>query len=428
MSDRNKPPVRELLAGKKSQEGIAHLLRGCGECRRELSNAIGPSDYSGFGGATSALLARLDGASARADIEREIAPVLVSRLLRHPRGRQLTLVRNSWQYQSPPLVESLEEASRRSLGTDPAEAVHLAELATEAADRLSEDDYGQALLLDTRGRARITLALSLRRTSAYREAELALTEARELLKSGTNDPVDLARLCEEAGELYSHSKQLGRARESFREAARVYLSQGHYSAVGRVLHRLARAWSEVDEPNREARVLTRSLDLTDALDDGRLAFAIAHNLLESLLETGQKGRALELIRAAMPAYELFATPVDRVIVRWTEARVLAASGKLRDAGQAFRSARDGLLRMGMTVEAALCSLDAAITHLRLGELGEVKRIAEGIVPTLEARNLGREALAAAGLFLRAAQEEVATAQTIQAVARAIRSRRGQLND
>lgn len=414
--------VRGLLEGRPSKTAVAHLLRGCASCRRELARAVGPSPHPSLRRVVSALTDRLEAAQARAEVEKELAPALVDRLLRHPRGRRLTVVKNSWQVQSPPVVDLLVARSRALLGQDLAEAVHLAELAKEAADRLSTEDYGEGLALDLQGRARVGLALALRKSSRYREAQATLGDAEGLFERGSRDWVDLGGLHEERGELYSRMKRTEDALRCLRQAARIFLARGDYRAVGRVLQRLARAWSEVDEPAREGKALSGALQLADAEADGRLALAVAHNLLESLLETDQRERALSLIRVTLPVYELFATPTDRVIVRWTEARILASHKKPTEAVRAFRNARDGFLHMGMPVEAALCSLDEALVHLAVGRLDQVKIISTQILPTLDSRQLAREALAALALFVRAAHDEVATAQMVRAVARAIRIR------
>ncbi len=390
--------IRGLLEGRPSVRAVSHLVRGCEPCCRELARTLGPTQHPDLHPVLERLARRLQTVHARLQIERKLAPNLVARLLRHPHGRRLTIARNSWQTQSPAVVELLMRRSRALLGRNLAEATRLAELGKEVADRLALANYGEALVLDLRGRARVALALAWRKRSRYREAQAELASAEELFLAGSRDGMDVGSLHEERGELFSRMKRIRDARECFRRAAKIYLQQGRSAAVGRVLHRLARGWAEVDEPGKEARILVRALELTQTGVEGRPVLALAHNLLESLLETGQTERALVLIRVTAPLYDLFGTPADRVVTHWTQARILAANRDHCRAVVLFRSARRGFLDLGMPVEAATCALEGALAHLELGELEHAKRIATQVLPVFDSHRLGHEAMAALALL------------------------------
>ncbi|HSK77014.1 MAG TPA: hypothetical protein VLQ45_11190 [Thermoanaerobaculia bacterium] len=60
--------------------------------------------------------------------------------------------------------------------------------------------------------------------------------------------------------------------------------------------------------------------------------------------------------------------------------------------------------------------------VRVGRTGELKRLAEELVPVFEARDIHREALAALLLFQRACEEERMTVEIARQVAERVRRR------
>ncbi len=427
MSRGDRHPALDLLDGRPSRAAIEHLVAGCGSCAAAVAAVVEPAvpEYpTGPCPRIARTVERVLEARDRAQVETLAAPHLVRRLLRHPQGRRVTIVRNAWQYHLPKVVELLCERSRATLSTSPGEALDLADLAVEAADRLPVGAYGPVLAADFQGRARVFLALARRKTGDLHGAEEGLTEAERLLSEGSRDPSERAWLLEVRGGLLTRQRRTSEALRMYRSAARCYRSAGARAPLGRIYSRIARAWSEAEESERDARVLCLAAVGMDATNDRRTAMALAHNLLEVLLGLGERDRAETVLREAIPAYEIFAKPVERLALRWTEARVHARAGDLGRAAVSFRAARDGYLDLGMVIEGALCCLEWALIQARRGQPDLVAKVAEEMTPIFASRKLSRETLAALSLFRQAAEEHGATAQMIQAVARVVQVRRG----
>lgn len=421
--------VDHLLRGEASPEALVHVLDGCPACGTTVSRALRVHrPQSALAVSPPALdrerVARraLAAAEWRA-VERQATGALVEQLLRHPPGRRTTLVRNSWRYRFPTVVEALCDGSKDSLGRDPVEAAQLASLAVEAADGLPKAAFGEALVNDLRGRARVYLALALRKRSLYRESRDSLADATEILRRGTRDVAEWAWMLEIRGGLSARERRFDEALRDFRGALRCYRLAGKRDLVGRVYSRIARTWLDANEPERQARALAASTASASVAGGGRVALAIAHNLLQALIATGERRWAAELLAVAGPLWGVLASPTDRLAMRWLEARVTAASGDYGRAAEAFREVRDGYLEFGMAIDAAVSSLDWALAEVQRGEHATVRKIAGELLPVFESRQLSRESLAALQLFRQAAEERAATTRMIQAVARIVSRRR-----
>lgn len=83
--------------------------------------------------------------------------------------------------------------------------------------------------------------------------------------------------------------------------------------------------------------------------------------------------------------------------------IAAGLGDLTAAEQAYVATRNGFIAQGLGYDTAIVSLDLAALYLRQGRTGDVQRIAEEMIPLLEAQDIHREAFAAIALFQEAAR-------------------------
>lgn len=81
---------------------------------------------------------------------------------------------------------------------------------------------------------------------------------------------------------------------------------------------------------------------------------------------------------------------------------------MENAEEGFRLVRDGFLQEGNAYDAALVALELATMYAEQGRTGEVKALAEEMVPAFEAQDVHRETLAALILFRDAARTEKVT--------------------
>jgi hypothetical protein len=82
--------------------------------------------------------------------------------------------------------------------------------------------------------------------------------------------------------------------------------------------------------------------------------------------------------------------------------------RFEQAEEALREARDGFVERGIGFDGALASLDLATVYAKQGRTGELKHLAEEMVPVFESRDVHQEALAALLLFRQAAEAEEVT--------------------
>ena len=82
------------------------------------------------------------------------------------------------------------------------------------------------------------------------------------------------------------------------------------------------------------------------------------------------------------------------------------------------------MRQGIGYDAAMVSLDLALLYVQEGRTGEVRRVAEEMVPVFAAQDVHREAMAALRLFQEAARREEVTAGLVREVVGFLKAARG----
>ena len=76
--------------------------------------------------------------------------------------------------------------------------------------------------------------------------------------------------------------------------------------------------------------------------------------------------------------------------RWMEGSIALELGRIETAEAAFREVQRAFLEQRMGYDAALVSLDLAMLYVQEGRTGELKRLAEELVPVFEAWDIHRE--------------------------------------
>jgi hypothetical protein len=94
----------------------------------------------------------------------------------------------------------------------------------------------------------------------------------------------------------------------------------------------------------------------------------------------------------------------------------AARGDFARAEQAYLEVRRRCTEQGIGYDAAMVSLDLAILYLKEGQMADVQRVAEEMLPIFQAQDVHREALAALRLFQEAARHQELTIEKARAVA------------
>jgi hypothetical protein len=115
--------------------------------------------------------------------------------------------------------------------------------------------------------------------------------------------------------------------------------------------------------------------------------------------------------------------LDLVRLRWAEARIARATGRIEEATRLLTEVRSNFAGQGMGYDTALVSLELALLHAEAGRTEEVEAIAHDIISIFEAQDVHREALAAITVSVRAADAKTADAALVRKVAEYLHSAR-----
>ena len=127
-----------------------------------------------------------------------------------------------------------------------------------------------------------------------------------------------------------------------------------------------------------------------------------------LNELGRHAEALRELEKLRPLHEELSDRMNLLRLRWLEGKILQGLERFDEAEAAFLAVRGGFIEEAIGYDAALVSLDLATIYAAKGRVGELRRLAEEMLPIFESRDLHREALAALILFRKAAEAEQVT--------------------
>ena len=358
------------------------------------------------------------------DRDRARAPKLYTELTRHPVSRQRALIQRTWRFKNYVFAEFLLEESLRSVVDDPSRAEDLAELALVVAEQLEGSHYGPALIHDLKARAWTYVGNARRVASDLRSAEEAFTEAEKALADGTDDVLLRARTMILKGELRREQRRFKEADDQFKKALTIYREAGEDHWVGRTLISSAKLAEESGHPEQGVKLLREAMPLIDEQREPRLMLCIKQNLAGCLAEAGQYQEAKKMVPEIKKLGAEQGSNVDALRSLWIEGKIARGMNKLDDAEKAFGRMRDEFVQRGIAYDAALASLDLAAVYAQQGRTGEMKQLAEEMLPIFRSRDVHREATAALLVFQRAAKTESATLQMVADIARFLREARG----
>lgn len=352
------------------------------------------------------------------DVIRETAAAaaLLPDLLAETPPRRRERIRSEPRLWQVKLCDRLEAGSRAAWASDPAEAVELADLAVQIAERLDVRLYGESLVADTRALAWAYLGNACRIASDLRRAEEALDVAEDFCG---RYPIDILTEAQVLGFRASLWNSLGRFAEANRLLDRVlglYREAGDRHQEGRTLILKGMILGDSGSFQEAIRLLRRGLASIDPGAEPCLLLAARHNLILFLNDGGNHQEALEALEQSRHLYQELGSPLHQVRLRWLEGRIALGLGRLDDSEGALRLARDAFLGQGICFDAALVSLDLAMVHFRKGDAAEVKRLAAEIIPVLQNCRVQPETIAALLLFREAAESEQVTSAFLDRLA------------
>ncbi len=428
---------------------IRHLLVGCQSCLRFTSHLLPASSRPLFehdswldldldGGRAESDAGALDLAAAadlgelfdytpafaavrrelarrRRDLaaEQSAAPSLLEELADQPFDRQWMLVRSDSRFHTWAFCDLLLEASREWGFQDPGRALELAELGAAVAGQLSHAIYGEARVSDLSARAWATLANAERIRSDFRSAEKGFVRAERLLKNGTGDPLEKARVLLLKASLRGNQQRFDEALRLLDRVSAIARRCGDLHLGGKALIARGFICGVAERPSAAIQALEEGIELLDEAAEPRLLVAARHNLMLYLNEMGRQDEALGLLEKTRPLYVELGDRMNLIRLRWLEGKIALAAGRLELAEPLLEQVGIELAQLNLGYDAALLSLDLALIYTRQRRSAEVRRLAEHMIPIFQSRDVHREALAALIVFQKAAEMERVTLGLVQ---------------
>ncbi len=376
-----------------------------------------------YAGALDGTLAAAAALAAEAGDEESAAAALAAELEALPPHERRAAVETDRRYHTWALAAALRQASLDACTEDPHRAVELARLALVALDGAADGEaaggpVAERTAADLRALTLAQLANSERVASDLRAADRTFARAFAAAESGTGDPLVRARLQSLVASLRADQSRFAEAVGLARRAARGYRRLGDAHAYGRTLLKQATFHAHGDELEEACTVLGEAVRHVDAAAEPRLVFAARHNRAYYLDSLGLVPQAEAELAAAEP---FCAAPLDRVRVTWLRGRIALhralAEGGDTAAGEAdLWRAREAFLEHGIGYTAALVSLELAVLYAEQGRSGDMRRLAEEMVPIFASRDVHDEARAALRLWVEAARTQSAGVTLVRDVA------------
>ena len=351
--------------------------------------------------------------------ERIDAPELLDELLRQPPARRQTLLGSNPRLHTWGLSELLVEQSLETVTRDPWRAEEMAALALGLSEFLDTGFYGAATIQDLRARAWAYVGNARRVRSDFAGAQKAFASARICLRRGTRSPFELAVLLDLEGSLRRDQRLLAEAGDLFRQASRIFLTEGEPHRAGRSLVNLSTVYYFMGNLEEALTLLRQSLALLDMKKEPRLRLYARHNLSSYLTEAGRFPEARDAYRETRQLYREHPEPWVQNRRKWVRGRILGGLGHPARAEALLLAARDGFMSEGtegVPYDAALVSLEIAMLYAEQGRTTELKRLAGEMVPIFSSLHIHREALAALAFLTRAIEAETASLEMVKAVA------------
>lgn len=150
----------------------------------------------------------------------------------------------------------------------------------------------------------------------------------------------------------------------------------------------------------------------------REALAALRLFVDAARKDEAAGRAEEAERRlgeVQALAEELGNDLDKLRLRWLEARLDAAFGRRLAAIATMREVRAGFQTRRISYDTALATLELAALLLEQGETAEVKELAEEMLATFARQEVPVEAEKALGIFCEAAVQETATVELVRRV-------------
>lgn len=300
------------------------------------------------------------------------------------------------------LIERLLGESRASRYQDPLRMIYLAELAQAAAQRLDSHRLRPEAIADTHAQVWAELGNAYRLAALFDRSEAAFKNAVDALERGSGDPLLAARIADRFASLLSDRGRFPEAFVLLDRLAQFYVSQGECHLAGRALISRGAYAENAGDPETAIRYTLGGLELLQPARDTSLLLSAVHNLVWSATDLGFYSLVAEFLPRIRSLYG--ASGLNALRLRWLEGRLAAGTGRPAVAEAAFGDARARFVESRLIFPASLVTIDLALLLAREGRRAEIIPLAEDLVATFRALQVGREAILALLLLRRACED------------------------
>lgn len=369
--------ARGRLPPERSRRVVAHLLHGCGYCGFRLLPEIIP----GTSADTSEDPAYDDALDLAIEAQRRHG---VDELKLKLKTRQALAVLESGGIgaladapvglKSAAACEALLERSWALRHDDPQQMLEMANWAALLSNHLDPESHKPEKLTDLRCRAWAALGNAYRVNDDLQSAAWAMDRAAELLNQGTCDQRLLAHVLDLQASLYCAQRDFPLAFRALDAVYALHRELGEDHLAGRTLISKGTYTGYANDHDGAVRMLTQGLEMIDHEHHPELAFLALHNIAWFLMESGRFRKARNVVWEHRWRYERHGGKIDRVKLRWLQARIDGGLEKLADAEAGLNEARQGLEEAGMRYHFALAGLDLGSVLMRRQRFEEARTV------------------------------------------------------
>jgi tetratricopeptide (TPR) repeat protein len=303
--------LRGETTSRESAEILTHLVTGCDRCRRVTravwrrrslpgrqgtgAPELHPSSYAGLW-PRARKARRIHEKLLAAD--RRKARRLCRELIELPARERLPRVCGDDRFRSLHLAAELTRQSLWHRPDEPRESLDLAEVAVAVAERVDARSFGETTVHDLEAMAWSALGSARRRLGDLESAERALRVAGLLLREGSGDPLERARLLLLEAALRRHRHRFRDALARVRRAEASHGRLGDEPLLGRILIERGRIETCLGDLEAAVTSLHRGLRSLDAERHAREVFDTRVALGHRLLDLGRTAQAMLELRSA----------------------------------------------------------------------------------------------------------------------------------
>lgn len=347
--------------------------------------------------------------------ERESSVEIVDRLLRETPADQWPSLASDESLRTSGALERLSKEVASRLERNPREALTIAMLATDLADRVPADAYPPVVVAQVRAHAWKDRGQALCYLSRYDEALESLARAEALVDAFGTLAHDRAVVRFVRATTLRNSGKYDESREIMNECRVVFHDHGDsrlelYCGIseGLVL------WRHGDV--RGARELFEELlKVAQAVEDREAMARLHNNIANCCIELYELDEADEHITRAKQLFSDLGWGAEKLRVQTLGGRVLLRRGDIDGAINILRRVRRALLQNQLIEEAGICGLEAVEAMLQQHAADDASALASEIVQQFTDAGLNRRAVMAVAYLREAIEARTASVHTAESV-------------